>query len=137
GGTPAPADILSPTSIVMIELPVINKQSEEPDSEKRCWRGYSELQRSAEFERLAQDEFMPGASDPPGGTSRRQFLQVMGASIAFAGLTGCRRPVAETLPYTQAPEDVIPGIPLFYATAMPFRGVLSGLLVESHEGRPT
>lgn len=121
----------------MIELPVINKQSEEPDSEKRFWRGYSELQRSAEFERLAQDEFMPGASDPPGGTSRRQFLQVMGASIAFAGLTGCRRPVAETLPYTQAPEDVIPGIPLFYATAMPFRGVLSGLLVESHEGRPT
>ena len=57
--------------------------------------------------------------------------------MAMAGLTGCRRPVETILPYARKPEEVIPGIPLYYATGMPFRGTLRGLLVESHEGRPT
>lgn len=61
----------------------------------------------------------------------------MGASIALAGFAACRRPVQKILPYSQQPEDVVPGIPLFYATAMPFQGSLTGLIVENHEGRPT
>jgi len=64
-------------------------------------------------------------------------MQLLGASMAMAGLAACRRPVQHILPYTQKPEEIIPGIPLFYATAMPFRGSLRPLLVESHEGRPT
>ncbi len=86
---------------------------------------------------IADPEFMPGVDEPPSGASRRQFLQLMGASIAFAGLSGCRRPVEKTLPFSHKPEEIIPGIPLHYATAMPFRGTLLGLLVQSHEGRPT
>jgi molybdopterin-containing oxidoreductase family iron-sulfur binding subunit len=82
-------------------------------------------------------EFEPGDSEPPSGASRRQFLQLMGAAMAMAGLTGCRRPAEKILPYARKPEDVIPGIPQNYATAMPFRGTVRPILVESHEGRPT
>ncbi len=80
---------------------------------------------------------MPGASEPPGGATRRQFLQLVGASMAMAGLAACRRPVETTLPYTRQPEEIVPGRPLYYATAMPFRGIVRGALVENHEGRPT
>ncbi|CAM3229689.1 TAT-variant-translocated molybdopterin oxidoreductase [Rhodothermus bifroesti] len=122
----------------MIELPVVDASSpEEPTSGKRLWRSLRDLQRDPEWVQLARDEFMPGATEPPSGTSRRQFLQLMGASIALAGLTACRRPVEKILPYVRQPEQIIPGIPLYYATAMPFRGSLRPLLVESHEGRPT
>lgn len=119
----------------MIELPVINKPVQK--KEFRLSRGYPDLQNDPSVRDLAKDEFMPGASDPPGGASRRQFLQLMGASLAMAGLSACRRPEVQSLPYSQSPEEIIPGVPLFYATAMPFRGVLRGLLVESHDGRPT
>ena len=66
------------------------------------------------------------------------FLKLMGASLALAGMTGCtRQPAEQILPYVRQPEDIIPGKPLFYATAMTLGGRATGLLVESHEGRPT
>ena len=70
---------------------------------------------------------------------RRRFLQLLGASIAFAGLSGCqvRQPVETIVPYVRQPEEIVPGKPLFYATAMSLGGYAIGLLVESHEGRPT
>src|SRR6476646_8015503 len=74
------------------------------------------------------------------GVSRRKFLQVMGAGMALAGVSGCkmvRRPEQNILPYNKMPESLIPGIPQFYATAMSVGGEAVGLLVESHEGRPT
>ena len=62
----------------------------------------------------------------------------MGASLALAGLTGCtRQPTELIMPYVRQPEELIPGRPLFFATAMPLSGVATGVLVESHEGRPT
>jgi Fe-S-cluster-containing dehydrogenase component/anaerobic selenocysteine-containing dehydrogenase len=74
--------------------------------------------------------------DPVEG--RRNFLKLMGASIALAGMTGCtREPTQHLVPYVRQPEDLIPGRPLFYATAMPLSGLAHGLIVESHEGRPT
>jgi len=71
--------------------------------------------------------------------SRRGFLQLLAASIAFAGLSGCqiRQPVEKIVPYVRQPEEIVPGKPLFYATAMSLGGYALGLLVESHEGRPT
>ncbi len=58
--------------------------------------------------------------------------------MALAGVTACtRQPAEKIVPYVRQPEDLIPGRPLFYATAMPLGGVATGLLVESHEGRPT
>jgi Fe-S-cluster-containing dehydrogenase component len=63
---------------------------------------------------------------------------VMGASMALAGMTGCvKLPLEPIVPYVRQPEDVIPGRPQFYATAMTLGGYASPLLVESHLGRPT
>jgi molybdopterin-containing oxidoreductase family iron-sulfur binding subunit len=65
------------------------------------------------------------------------MLGLMGATLSLSGLAACRRPVEKIVPYVQAPEDMLPGIPLRYATTMPFRGNALGLLVVSNEGRPT
>ena len=62
----------------------------------------------------------------------------MGASLALAGMTACtRQPTEHIMPYVRQPEELIPGRPLFFATAMTLNGVANGVLVESHEGRPT
>ena len=124
----------------MIELPILDST---PTPDKKdgytYWRSLEHLEGSAAFKEQVRHEFMPGATDPieVGDSSRRHFMKIMGASMAFAGLTGCRRPVELTLPFSRRPEEMIPGIPMQYATSFPFRGVLSGILVESHEGRPT
>src|SRR5918993_4660212 len=65
------------------------------------------------------------------------MMTLLGASLSLAGVAGCRRPVEEIVPFVTAPEDVVPGIPRHYATTMPFRRTAYGLVVESHEGRPT
>jgi molybdopterin-containing oxidoreductase family iron-sulfur binding subunit len=72
-----------------------------------------------------------------GGVDRRRFLHLMAASLGLAGLTGCRRPELPALPYTKPPEEVVPGLPTYYATAMPRPGSASPVLAESHVGRPT
>ncbi len=70
------------------------------------------------------------------GVRRRTFLQVMGAMLSMGA--GCtKQPEEKIVPYVKAPEDVIPGQPLFYATATVLGGVATGVLVEQHEGRPT
>lgn len=110
----------------------------EDTSGKRLWRSLGELEKSPEIDEKIETEFEPGASEPPkSGLGRRGFLGIMGASLALAGLTGCRRPEEKILPYVHAPEEVIPGRPLHFATAMPWIGGAVGLVVESHEGRPT
>ncbi|HBC45633.1 MAG TPA: molybdopterin oxidoreductase, partial [candidate division Zixibacteria bacterium] len=73
-------------------------------------------------------------SDP---VTRRRFLSLMGASMALAGFVGCRRPLEHIVPYVKAPEEIVPGVANYYATTMPFGNNAYGLVVESHEGRPT
>src|ERR671912_553003 len=69
---------------------------------------------------------------------RRRFLKLMGASLALAGASACtRQPDELIVPYVRQPENVVPGRPLFFATAMPLSGSAIGLLAESHQGRPT
>ena len=122
----------------MIELDVIDPDTDDtPASGERFWRSRPDLQDDPEFEEVTEEEFLPGASESPDGASRRQFLQLMGASMAMAGLTACRRPTERILPHAETPEEVIPGVPHNYATAMPFRGVVRGVLVKSTDGRPT
>lgn len=84
-----------------------------------------------------KDEFAPGASEWPEELSRRRFLQIMAASLALGGGACTRLPHGEILPYIRQPEVLIPGKPLYFATAMDFGGVGHGLLVRSNEGRPT
>jgi len=122
----------------MIELPVLDATTSGDSSPRtRFWRSISHLNQSSDFKEIAANEFVPGASETPSGASRRQFLQVMGASMALAGLTACRRPIETIVPFSRRPEEMVPGMPVNYATSMPFRGSLRPLLVESTDGRPT
>ena len=102
------------------------------------WRTLDELADDPAFRERLYNEFpseIEAISDP---VARRTFLKLMGASLALAGVTACtRQPAEKIVPYVRQPEEIVPGRPLFYATAMPLGGVATGLLVESHEGRPT
>ena len=101
------------------------------------WRSLAQLEERPEYREALEREFPQGASELPEGVTRRDMMMLLGASLSLAGLAGCRRPVEEIVPYVTAPEDVVPGIPRYYATTMPFRRSAYGLIVESHEGRPT
>ncbi|MCF7806996.1 MAG: TAT-variant-translocated molybdopterin oxidoreductase [Candidatus Marinimicrobia bacterium] len=105
--------------------------------DKTYWRSLDHLAETPEFKELVEKEFPEGASELTNPVSRRKFLSLMGASMALAGLTSCRRPVEKIIPYVVKPEEIIPGKPQYYATNMPFGTQSFGLLVESHEGRPT
>src|SRR5262245_37211215 len=102
------------------------------------WRTLEEQAGDPAFQERLYDEFpseVEAITDP---IQRRAFLKLMGASIALAGVTACtRQPVEKIVPYVRQPEELIPGRPMFFATAMALGGVATGLLVESHEGRPT
>ena len=109
---------------------------------REFWRNLEDLAATPEFEDLLQREFprqaIGWADDENEVDGRRNFLKMMGASLALAGLTACtRQPTEHIMPYVRQPEDLIPGKPLFYATATTLGGVANGVLVESHEGRPT
>lgn len=106
-----------------------------------AWRSVEEVADSSEFRDFLEREFPAGASELLDST-RRDFLKYMGAGLALAGaatIPGCRRPDFKIMPYSKdVPEEIIPGKPLYYATSMPLPGGgAEGLLIETHEGRPT
>jgi MoCo/4Fe-4S cofactor protein with predicted Tat translocation signal len=103
------------------------------------WRSLAQIEDRPEFRTALEREFLEeGPSELPDGITRRDMMMLLGASLSLAGVTGCiRRPVEEIVPFVTAPEDTLPGIPRYYATTMPFRRSAYGLIVESHEGRPT
>src|SRR5580765_3933232 len=101
------------------------------------WRSLAQIEDLPEYRAALEREFPEGASELPEGITRRDMIMLLGASLSLAGAAGCRRPVEEIVPYVTAPEEIVPGIPRYYATTMPFRRSAYGLIVESHEGRPT
>jgi len=102
------------------------------------WRSLEELAGSDDFQTALHREFPKHASEWLDTVSRRGFLKVMGASLGLAGMTGCvRLPLEPIVPYVRQPENVIPGKPQYYATAVTLGGYASPVLVESHLGRPT
>jgi len=104
------------------------------------WRGLDELADTDEFRTFMAEEFPRHAAPLESSLQRRDFLKLLGASLALAGLSACARPTlpSETIvPYVRAPEEIVPGRPLFYATAIVDHGYAEGLLAESHQGRPT
>jgi molybdopterin-containing oxidoreductase family iron-sulfur binding subunit len=104
----------------------------------RFWRTLDEAADDPAFHEQLINEFpsqIETVSDP---IARRRFLKLMGASLALGGFTACTRQPAETIvPYVRPPDGLTVGNPLYFATAMTIGGVATGLLVESHEGRPT
>src|SRR5689334_23141775 len=102
------------------------------------WRSLGELADTPQFREYLHREFPEQASqwnDPKG---RRQFLKLMSASLALAGIGACtKQPPENIIPYVRQPENLVPGKPLFFATALNFAGIAQPVLVENHEGRPT
>src|SRR3954465_5193573 len=85
----------------------------------RYWRSLEELAETEEFQAFLNREFPHGAPEMLDATSRRTFLKLMGASLALAGVSGCTHQAGEKIvPYVRAPEELVPGRPLYYATAI-------------------
>ncbi len=102
--------------------------------EARRWRTIEEHDRGAIPE---LDEHAEGAAAAPDGLGRRGFLQILGASVALAGLEACRPPRESVVAYVRQPEAVTPSVASRYATAASRQGFAVGVVVTSHEGRPT
>jgi molybdopterin-containing oxidoreductase family iron-sulfur binding subunit len=102
------------------------------------WRSLEEIANTEAFQTLLHNEFPNQAAAWHDAVSRRRFMQLMGASMALAGLTACtRQPEESIVPFVKDPESTVPGKPKFYATSLILGGLAQGVLVESHMGRPT
>src|SRR5271154_983791 len=105
---------------------------------KRFWQSIEQLSETKEYREFLEHEFPHDPEKDLDGINRRDVLKLAAASAALAGLSACTKmPTQKIVPYVKPPEEIIPGRPLFYATSMTLAGVATGLLVESHMGRPT
>ena len=111
-------------------------------SEPEYWQSIEQWMDSTQFETMMKNEFPEDASEWLDPVSRRQFLTVMGASVALAGAVGCNpslKPASahKVVPHVRQPEQMLPGVPLFFTTVITQNaGVGLGLLVKQVEGRP-
>lgn len=112
---------------------------------KKYWKGLPELTESPEFlerknnefaEELPMEDFLSGAESNTKGTSRRDFLKVMGFSTAAVALAACETPVNKAIPYVVKPEEVTPGVANFYASTFYDGHDYASILVKTREGRP-
>jgi MoCo/4Fe-4S cofactor protein with predicted Tat translocation signal len=131
-------------SAKLLRLPSMKRKFEHPAPSQRelngpkYWRSLDELAETPGFQAQLAREFPEGASEM-NGVDRRHFMKIMAASFALGGigLAGCRRPERNILPFGKSVEGIIPGLPQYYATAMPLRKSAIPLLAETHQGRPT
>jgi molybdopterin-containing oxidoreductase family iron-sulfur binding subunit len=110
------------------------------ENKKTYWKGLEELTNDPEFVKKAGDEFpeyLPSKKEnAEGGSSRRDFLKLMGFSIAAASLAACEAPVRKVIPYVNKPNDVNPSIPNYYASTFSSGGDYASIVVKTREGRP-
>ena len=110
----------------------------EQKSGPRYWRSLEHKADSPEFRAFVEKEFPSGVDLIEDPVSRRNFMKIMSASFALAGLgvSGCRRPEHKILPFSKMPENYVHGAPQLYATSMPTRQSAVPLVVKSYDGRP-
>jgi molybdopterin-containing oxidoreductase family iron-sulfur binding subunit len=105
-------------------------------AEPRLWSSIEELCGDPAFQAWVDAEY-PAAAEYT-TTARRQFLKLMGASFALAGLTACEKsPFVAALPYVEQPENEAIGVPRSYATAVMFDGYAQPVIATTWSGRPT
>ena len=109
----------------------------EPQKGADFWRSLEERQDSPAFREMLREKFPHLVAFTNEPRTRRGFFKLMGASLAMAGLVGCRRPEEPIVPHATRPAGREPGVPVQYATAMELGGTALGLLVTSYDGRPT
>lgn len=108
------------------------------ENKKTYWKGLEELTNDPEFVKNADREFpeMPSSLNSEEGPSRRDFLKLMGFSLAAASLAACEAPVRKAIPYVNKPVDINPSIPNFYASTFSSGGDYASIVVKTREGRP-
>jgi molybdopterin-containing oxidoreductase family iron-sulfur binding subunit len=104
---------------------------------RRFWSSIEELLDEDEFRKWVSAEF-PAASSMFDDPGRRQFLKLIGASLLLAGLAGCGETKSDhALPYVNQPDDILPGVPRYYATGIFFEGYVHPVIATTYAGRPT
>ncbi len=108
------------------------------ENKKTYWKGLEQLSNDPEFVKHADREFpeVPSVIGEDGSASRRDFLKVMGFSLAAASLAACEAPVRKAIPYVNKPVDINPSIPNYYASTFSSGGDYAAIVVKTREGRP-
>jgi MoCo/4Fe-4S cofactor protein with predicted Tat translocation signal len=108
------------------------------ENKKTYWKGLEQLNNDPEFVKNADKEFveLPSSLSEDGGSSRRDFLKVMGFSLAAASLAACEAPIRKAIPYVNKPVDINPSIPNYYASTYSTGGDYASIVVKTREGRP-
>lgn len=109
------------------------------ETKKTYWKGLEQLTNDPEFVKNADNEFpqyLPISENEEGGSSRRDFLKLMGFSLAAATLAACEAPVRKAIPYVNKPVDVNPSVPNYYASTFASGGDYASIVVKTREGRP-
>ncbi|MFN0049177.1 MAG: TAT-variant-translocated molybdopterin oxidoreductase [Cytophagales bacterium] len=106
------------------------------ENNKTYWRGIEELEQSPEFVNKAKNEFSENPSSDESGTYRRDFLKLMGFSLAAATLAACETPVRKAIPYLNKPEEIDPTLPNWYSSTYVDGGDYCSIVVKTREGRP-
>jgi len=104
---------------------------------KRFWSSLEEIVDQDGFRAWLEAEF-PSAAAVLNEPARRDMLKLMASSLLLAGLAGCSEPRSDlAMPYVNQPEEIVPGVPRFYATAVFLDGYAQPVLATTHAGRPT
>lgn len=106
------------------------------NTKKTYWKGIPQLKNDPEYVKHADKEFVDlGVQEDP-GHSRRDFLKMMGFSVAAASLAACEAPIRKAIPYINKPLDADPGIPNYYASTYTQGGNYCSIVVKVRDGRP-
>lgn len=134
-GDEASAAAVSAKPASKLALPILGR-SAGAGSGAKLWRGHDELSNPSAAAQQARQEFPDGTDTLTDDVSRRGFVQLLGTGLALT-TTACYRPRQKIVPYVHRPPEVTPGNPLHFASTIDHDGYGFGVLVESHEGRPT
>ena len=108
------------------------------ETKKTYWKGLEQLSNDPEFVKNADREFaeLPSSLNEDGSSTRRDFLKLMGFSLAAASLAACETPIRKAIPYVNKPVDINPSIPNYYASTFSSGGDYASIVVKTREGRP-
>ena len=106
---------------------------------KQYWKGLEQLTNTPDFQEREKKEFaeyLPIGKEKNDDPSRRDFLKLMGFSVAAVSLAACEAPIRKAIPYVNKPVDVDPSIPNYYASTYTSGSDVASVVVKTREGRP-